>query len=768
MNIKSYFSKSNTTIIKIGVSILLLFFFLWIVNFSYPSGNFYYIINGETAQNYLKTDGYINFNEEFSILTLNHNKEENSKIEIADQNLKEGEYTLRMYYSTSGDNDSISVSSKQSSGVESFGDDYLIDINLDKDEEFLEVSFIIEKDIFDGVLNINTSSEEFVFSRLELSSQTVKVNDKYFIMGLVVVFYIFVMCILFKRKPFKDSKLFFSSDLNAKREYFAFFITFICITIILTAPLLQSYLPVGVDFEFHISRIVGLESALNSSQFPVRVHGELLNGYGYANGMFYPEILFYPLAILYHFDVSLMIIYQVFVFLVQFFTLVIAFIMFTKLFKNKYAGFFTALVYLTSVYRLTALFAVSAMGEITAMMFIPIAIYGMYETVFSQKKNWIYLAVGMCLVVQTHILTAVSTTVICAAIALVGIKNVFGKEKRIIPLLKATCTAIFLNIWFIVPLLFTSSQLNFIVYNRFYTLGSSLSFMQLLDTAIISRANTGIGYIFLIGLFLYVLYLVLNPIKNEKIQKIGVFSFIVGIIFVLSNTKYFPWFLIYKIPLLPNILSSFQGTFRFMLPASVLLSILCGVVFILYTDKLKNKKYITSILSILIIIITLNSFVSQDDYAARVYPSKFLLTVPTSTVACIGQGEYLLEGTSLQMMMEDRGYVISENSDFEINDIKREGTNLSFNYIIPENLGEQSVLIPLSYYPGYKAVVNGEEIAVNISGNNQINLILPTGEGEVSVYYSSLTVFRIAEIISFITLIAMISYRYTPFYKKYN
>ena len=63
-------------------------------------------------------------------------------------------------------------------------------------------------------------------------------------------------------------------------------------------PLYTFYLQYGHDLLFHLFRIDGIADGLQSGQFPVRLYGNDLNGYGYGVSMFYPELFLYVPALL--------------------------------------------------------------------------------------------------------------------------------------------------------------------------------------------------------------------------------------------------------------------------------------------------------------------------------------------------------------------------------------------------------------------------------------------------------------------------------------
>ncbi len=62
--------------------------------------------------------------------------------------------------------------------------------------------------------------------------------------------------------------------------------------------------------------------------------------------------------------------------------------------KNKGMSFLSAVIYMVFPYRLEVYFNRFAMGEIAALMFIPIVFQGLYNLLHGDKKKHFYLTIG--------------------------------------------------------------------------------------------------------------------------------------------------------------------------------------------------------------------------------------------------------------------------------------------------------------------------------------------------------------------------------------
>ncbi len=123
-----------------------------------------------------------------------------------------------------------------------------------------------------------------------------------------------------------------------------------------------------------------------------------------------------------------------------------------------------------------------------------------------------------------------------------------------------------------------------------------------------------------------------------------------------------------------------------------------------------------------------------------------------STIACIGQGEYLMEGTDLNTLLLQAPAVACSDPEALITGVQRQGAGMELHCALSAPADGQYLLLPISYAPGFSAFVNGEEVPLLLYGNNQLRVELPCAEGDVEVRYTSLTLFRLSEAVSLAAL----------------
>lgn len=64
------------------------------------------------------------------------------------------------------------------------------------------------------------------------------------------------------------------------------------IVIALSLPLFRKNMFLGDDYEYHAARIQSISDSLKNGVFPVKVHSQMANGYGYASRNFLSKFIF--------------------------------------------------------------------------------------------------------------------------------------------------------------------------------------------------------------------------------------------------------------------------------------------------------------------------------------------------------------------------------------------------------------------------------------------------------------------------------------------
>lgn len=271
---------------------------------------------------------------------------------------------------------------------------------------------------------------------------------KNFLFQIAAVFLLIDVLLLFRNAKSR----FFIDD-----EAIQHFKLLLLLTAFSSIPLMVNYLLAGDDLPFHLTRIEGLKAGLESGMFPVRIQPNWLGGHGYAVSVFYCDLFLYPSAILRMFGVSLQAAYQFYILLTNTATVFIAYYCFTRM-SSKKIGLICTAVYSLNIYRLVCIYNRSAVGEYTAMIFLPLVIYGMWkiytlpEDSQEHAKSWPALALGCSGIFLSHMITTEMTALFILLTCIILWRKTLHKKVFLV-LVKAAAATVCLSLWFLVPFL---------------------------------------------------------------------------------------------------------------------------------------------------------------------------------------------------------------------------------------------------------------------------------------------------------------------------
>ena len=213
------------------------------------------------------------------------------------------------------------------------------------------------------------------------------------------------------------------------------------------------------DSSFHLMRIEGIVSELRYGHFPVRIGSAWLGGYGYPVSIFYGDALLYFPALLRICGVPLIAATKIYIFAVNLVTSWTAVVCFNRMFASRRIGAFTALLFMTSPYRLVDVYVRSAVGEYSAMIFFPPAALAFWNMCTGKntgktecRRNALLLGVSMAGIIATHVLSAEMSVFVLVLSALVLYRKFFTQD-NLLTVCRAAGTALLLSAFFLVPFL---------------------------------------------------------------------------------------------------------------------------------------------------------------------------------------------------------------------------------------------------------------------------------------------------------------------------
>jgi len=516
------------------------------------------------------------------------------------------------------------------------------------------------------------------------------------------------------------------------------------------------------DNNIHLMRIAGLAEGLRNGQFPVWIHPEWLNGYGYAIPLFYGDLFLYLPAILLLVGFPLFWVYNCYLVLFNLVTCLVAYFCYKGMFHSRKAALLCSALSTWSVYRMTIMVNYESLGVFTSFAFLPLVAYGLYLIYFEAKsvKAWLVMALGMTGLIQSHLLTSEITAMALALTILFSWKS-FWKKERVLAMGKAVGASVLLNLGFLVPFLSYMGKDLYVTAvtwteESWQNRGPSLAEHLTLFAG--SGTERKLDFILLCVLFLFLLLLVAIGDRNlskesERYKKIGLLSTLLCVIFTWMSTSYFPWDWIYvNLPWTHWLTASIQEPMRFVQLAEIFGIVTAGCTFILLKQNCKTewrKYYLAGISAVLFLSFgaLLSDYFTQG-FTWGVYDVAGLDTTNIAT------REYL--PAEADPFVYRREFPIVPENVLLI-DYEKRGTDVSF---VGQNLSgtEARVQLPLTYYWDYQAKTHGgEKLIVECSGEKTVQIVLPAGfEGIVEVCFKAPAVWYLAKAVSAITVIVIL------------
>ena len=567
------------------------------------------------------------------------------------------------------------------------------------------------------------------------------------------------------RKVWKNLKSFFSNP---------FFLILIIVDLILV-----SFMYVGPgnlikthDGNYHLYRFATSISAFDDGQKFLQLDADQLQGFGQAPNLFYGPMLSWLVLIVFKITSNLQISLMFLMLVATIATTFGAYYASKKIFKSEKAGFFTALIFTLEPFHVGELLTRGSFSEYLAFAFIPFIILAIYQIIFDSKtdfKRIFMLAFSAFGIIMNHNLTAVLIAAMAALFVVFNIRKVFSKPKILFSLILAGILAVGFSAIFILPFLEVREVGIYNIFNPdfqkwFYVNGSQVTPADAWLPTNMFRPPAGhASVVFGLSPVLLVLtigFLVFRKdIKNENYRRFSMMSIVISAIFVLFSTRIFAF-----IPAVQNFHSMLQFSQRMLIIQSVLLPFVAGY---FIGEKLKNKREImiaAAIASISYIHIT----------TSAIEPGKFALPMNVGIDynlidINIAMGEYQPIFPKVENVKDisatAAGYVkktISEkgrkadviSGSAKISGFEKKGSRMRL--VVSENKNGAEIELPMFYYPGFKAVLNGKPVKTSYSNKNRmVSVKLNPGQnGALEVYYGISPATKIGSIVSGLSFLA--------------
>ena len=540
-------------------------------------------------------------------------------------------------------------------------------------------------------------------------------------------------------------------------------------------PLMVDYLPRDAhDIPFHLMRIEGLKEGLMNGMFPVKIQPGWLNGHGYAVSVFYGDLFLYPSALLRIFGVSLQTVYRLYVVTVNTATAFLAWYCFSRMGKSKKIGLVCACVYTMNIYRLTCIYSRAAVGEYTAMVFLPLVLYGFWmaytepEGSQSHQKSWRVIALGCASIYHCHMISCEMIALFVILLCVICWKRTFRKQTFVV-LAKASAVIVTLCLWSLVPFLDYMKNSMLVINNTdgytMFRLDERASFVAQLfmntykTTALSLAHHTGVveempqtpGLASLLPLGVWFLMPRGKEVQNggSEDREGGRLCFLFCLMSLLLTTYLIPWSTLAKIlPILQYLEGSLQYPWRFLAMAGIFLTWMACLV--LQNSSEKQRKFMAGIFICIALWqgISFESSILLEMRPMRIYQGGNLSGDE------IEGGEYLPQKSNVEDYV---GQLTFDASQIMVEDWQRTGKGIRVKlFNLTDDVAE--VEIPLLFYRGYRA--EGEEgirIDLNIGTSGRIRMEVPGAyKGSITIRFVEPWYWRVCEAVSLFFLLWII------------
>ncbi len=521
--------------------------------------------------------------------------------------------------------------------------------------------------------------------------------------------------------------------------------------------LTKDFLGIEHDTFFHLSRITGLASSIQEGNLFPCIYPYKNNGFGYASPLFYCDIFILIPAIFYLLGCSLASSYKILIFLFTFFS---AYTMEDFLFrvtKSNKVIILGTLAYTFSNYHITDVYVRGALGEVSAMIFLPVLLSAIYEILYQKNTSkWYILTISLSGLIFSHNLTFTLGMVVLICFFFVNIKKI--NKDIFISLFKGCFVAFLLTAWFTLPMLEQTSYQE--MYLHYY--GSSSSLESYTMPIWKFFANTTIfGYgentqpvnkamLVNVGWFL-----TLIPISYFFKKKKNTFikhTCILGYVFMLLPINLIPW----KYFSLVRII---QFPWRLELLAMTLLTLPASMI-ITFVPK-DERKLITCICSFFLLV----------EGAYHLYPvySRTFGITSANTYEDITEGKLCdpyYSATYMRVELAGGDYLPIDSVDFRsytptIKTTSEEETNIPYvkkgttlTFEITEDYQNAELVLPITIYKGYHLYLDGKEI--QITRNHGLISFISEGSGTYTLKYEPTLIRKGSLLVSGITLLTLV------------
>ena len=528
---------------------------------------------------------------------------------------------------------------------------------------------------------------------------------------------------------------------------------FIALAVLIgSAPALKTTFVIGHDGTYHMARLLNLADGLKNGQFPVRMGGFAYDGYGGVMSVFYPDTFLYPFALMILGGASAVYVCNVFSVALNIGAALSMYAAAKRLFEKRWAATGASILYTLASYRVVNVFTRIAFGEALAMVFLPLFLVNLYDVVCGDARRWKGLALSAACIFCSHMITTLLCAVLAAGFCLLHIRKII-LQKRLLPLVKAVLVCLLLCLYRIGPLVMYSMQGLGAddLFRNITEFSVELGQVLLMNAGTITRETNNpqvmefsveIGLPLMIGAAL-ALYAALQKEERGKSEWAALKLVAGGALMTIAATDFFPWGAVSL--LTQGQVGYIQFTWRLLILATPMLALAGGYGLCEFGGKRQDAAAVAALSMAVICVMPIFSSEIQNP----IYVEKGVIISPF-----MGRSfpEYTYSDTTDFLAIRKRSVEII--GDAEMADYEKRSTTITAQVSART---ESRITFPLFDYDGFRATLDGREIAVERGNNNRVSVVLPAGtSGALKIWFAGKWWWRVGDAVSAAALIGLL------------